>query len=157
MKRCLLAIDVQSHFRPSQGMIQQVNQLATTMPSAATLFKHNESEVPLAALGKQPPMDTSVQANITTVFDKYGFGLPEGVKVWLKQQNPDEVLVVGGHSDANVLAAGFDVFNAGFKPVMVPVLCFGNDWYMHTVVTGIWDQEVGKVYQSVAELKFGGL
>lgn len=157
MKRCLLAVDIQGHFRPSQGMIQQVNQLAQSMPCAATLYKHNEAVVPLAKMGKAAPMDTAVQVNIPTVFDKYGFGLPEGISVWLKQQGPDEVLVVGGHSDANVLAAGFGVFNAGFKPVMVPVLCFGNDWYMHTVTTGIWDQEVGKVYQSLAELKFGGL
>lgn len=157
MKRCLIAVDIQSFYRPSQGMIQQVNQLAMEMPCAATLFRHDENRVPLVRMNKQVPSDAHISVNISTVFDKYGYGLPEGALVWLQQQQPEEVLIVGGHSDANVLAAGFHIFNAGFKPVMVPVLCFGNDWYMHTVTTGIWDQEIGRVYQSMAELKFGGL
>jgi len=37
------------------------------------------------------------------------------------------------------------------------VLNFGNDWYMHTVTTGIWEREIGKLYQSLAECQFGGI
>lgn len=157
MKRCMVAVDVQTFYRPSAGMVAQLNQLAATMPTAATLYKHIETAVPLGRFGKQLPMDASVLVNTSNVFEKPGFGLPDSVGVWLRNQQPDEVLVVGGHTDANVLAAGFSVFNAGFKPVMVPVLCYGNDWYMHTVTAKIWEQELGKVYQSVAELKFGDL
>ena len=59
--------------------------------------------------------------------------------------------------DANLLAAGFSLFNAGLRPAVLPQLCFGNDWYMHTVTTGVWEREIGKVYQSAAELQFGSL
>ena len=157
MKRCLLAVDMQGFFRPSPGMVSQINQLALTMPTAATLMKHDETKVPLAKFGKPVPMDTSIGIACSNVFEKYGYAVPQAALDWLKAQNPDEVLVAGGHTDGNVLSAGLDVFNAGMKPVIVPLLCYGNDWYMHTVTAKIWEQELGKVYQSVAELKFGGL
>lgn len=157
MKRCMVAVDIQGFYRPSQGMVHQVNQLAMSMPTVATLYKHDETKIPLAKLGRTIPMDQGTSVATSTVFEKYGFGIPPAAIEWLRGQAPDEVLIVGGHTDANLLSCGFDVFNAGMKAVIVPVLCFGNDWYMHTVTTGIWDQEIGKVYQSVAELKFGGL
>ena len=157
MKRCMVAVDVQSFYRPSPGMISQINQLMVEFPTIATLFKHLEAEVPLNKLGRNQPRDTSILVNCTNVHDKYGFALPEGVIKWLKEQNPDEVLIVGGMTDGNVIAAGLSVFQAGFKPVFVPVLCYGNDWYMHTVTAKIWEVEIGKVYQSVAELRFGGM
>jgi nicotinamidase-related amidase len=113
--------------------------------------------VPLAAMGRTIPGSDANLVATNTVFDKHGFGLPDGMKVWLRSQAPDEVLIVGGHTDANVLAAGFDVFNLGYKSAIVPLLNYGNDWYMHTVTAKIWEADLGKVYQSVAELKFGGL
>lgn len=157
MKRCLVAVDVQGFFRPSAGMVAQINQLAQSMPTVATLMKHDEAKVPLAKFGRPIPMDNSLMISCTNVHEKYGFAIPQGVVDWLKMQAPDEVIVAGGHTDGNVLSAGFDVFNAGFKPAIVPLLCYGNDWYMHTVTAKIWEQELGKVYQSIAELKFGGL
>lgn len=157
MKRCMVAVDIQTYFRPSPGMISQINQLMVEFPTVATLFKHNETLVPLAKMGRSQPKDTSLLINTTNVFEKNGFSLPQGVIDWLKTENPDEVLIVGGMTDGNVLAAGISVFNAGFKAVFVPVLCYGNDWYMHTVTAKIWELEIGKVYQSVAELRFGGV
>src|SRR5690606_15360395 len=126
MTRCMVALDLQNYFRPSPGMVAQVNQLSATIPSVATLFTHDEKSVPLVKFGKTPPMDTGLLINVQTVYPKYGYGVPPQVIEWLKKQNPEEVLVAGGHTDANVLSAGFSLFNAGFKPVMVPVLCYGN-------------------------------
>lgn len=157
MKRVMVAVDVQSFFRPAAGMTHQINQLALTMPTAATLYRHNESQVPLVQWGKQVPQDTGLLINCSTVFDKPGFALPEGLLTWLRNQSPEEVLVVGGHTDANVLAAGLSIYNMGLKPVMVPILNYGNDFYMHSVTAKIWEQELGKVYTTVAELQFGGL
>jgi nicotinamidase-related amidase len=156
MKRCLIAVDIQGFFRPSAGMVAQINQLSQSMPTAATLMKHDEAKVPLVRFGRPVPMDNSLLIGCKNVFDKYGFALPQGVTDWLRIEAPDEVIIAGGHTDGNVLSAGFDVYNAGFKPAIVPLLCYGNDWYMHTVTTKIWEQELGKVYQSIAELKFGG-
>jgi nicotinamidase-related amidase len=151
----MVAVDVQNYFRPSAGMVSQINQMAVEMPTVATIFKHREDVVPLVKFGRQPPRDVQVLVNTTHIFDKFGFVLPDGLLTWLKNQNPEEVLITGGMTDANVLAAGFSVFQAGFRPCMVPVLCYGNDWYMHTVTAKIWEVEIGKVYQSVAELRFG--
>lgn len=157
MPRCMLAIDIQNYFRPAPGMVAQVNQLAASMPTCATLFAHDESITPLVKFGRTPPVDTSVLISTGTVVKKFGYGVPAQAIEWLQRQSPEEVLVVGGHTDANVLSAGFDLFNAGLKPAIVPVLNFGNDWYMHTVTTGIWEREIGKLYQSLAECQFGGL
>ena len=156
MSRCMIALDMQSYYRPGPGMIAQINQLTATLPSAATIFKHDEQSVPLVRFGRTPPMDNELLISAQTIFPKYGYGIPPQAIEWLKKQNPEEVLVVGGHTDANVLAAGFSLFNAGMKPAIVPVLCYGNDWYMHTVTTGIWEREIGKIYQSMAEFQFGG-
>ena len=157
MSRAMIVVDMQSYYRPGPGMVAQINQLAATIPTAATLFTHDEQTVPLVKFGRTPPQDGNVLVSAMAVFPKYGFGLPPQAVEWLKQQNVDEVLVAGGHTDANVLAAGFSIFNAGMRPAMLPVLCFGNDWYMHTVTTGIWEREIGKLYQSAAELQFGSL
>jgi nicotinamidase-related amidase len=157
MSRAMIVVDMQSYYRPGPGMVAQINQLAATIPTAATLFTHDEQTVPLVKFGRTAPQDGNVLVSAMAVFPKYGFGLPPQAVEWLKQQNVDEVLVAGGHTDANVLAAGFSIFNAGMRPAMLPVLCFGNDWYMHTVTTGIWEREIGKLYQSAAELQFGSL
>lgn len=157
MKRVMIAVDVQNFYRPSAGMIHSLSQIATTMPTAATLYRHNEAAVPLAKFGRPIPQDGQPLINTLHVFDKFGLQLPESLNVWLKNNQPDEVLIAGGHTDANVLAAGFGVYSAGYMPVMVPVLCYGNDWYMHTVTAKIWEQEIGKVYQSLAEFQFGAL
>lgn len=155
MNRCIVALDVQNYYRPGPGMVAQINQLAATIPTVATLFKHDEQVVPLVKFGRTPPADATVMVNAQLVVPKFGYGLPEQAVQWLQRQNPEEVLIVGGHTDANVLSAGFSLFNAGLRPVIVPVLCYGNDWYMHTVTTGIWEREIGKIYQSMAELQFG--
>ena len=148
---------MQEHFRPSQGMIQQINQIAATMPAAATLFTQRDEVVPLSKLGKTGPMNDQLVVNISKSFSKHGYNLPDELILWLRSQNADEVVVVGGHNDANVLAAGFSLFQHGFKPALVPVLCYGNEWYMHSVTTGLWRDNLGPVYESVAELKFAAL
>ncbi|PZP40662.1 MAG: hypothetical protein DI585_00095 [Pseudomonas fluorescens] len=157
MNRCMIVVDVQNYYRPGPGMIAQINQLAATMPTAATLFVHDEIEVPLVKLGRTPPQDSAVLISAMAVFPKAGYGLPVQAIEWLKKQQADEVLVAGCHTDANLLSVGFSVFNAGMRPAVLPPLCFGNDWYMHTVTLGVWEREIGKVYQSAAELQFGGL
>lgn len=153
----MVAVDMQNFFRPSPGVVAQVNQLTQTMPTAATLLRHDEAQVPLAKMGKPVPMDNGVLVTTSTVFDKVGFTLPMELLQWLRGQNPDEVLVVGGHTDANVLAAGVSLFSAGFAPCIVPLLNYGNDWFRHSVTVKVWEQEIGKVYASLAEFKFGGM
>lgn len=157
MKRCMVAVDVQNFYRPSPGVVAQINQLSQTLPTAATLLKHNESAVPLSKMGKPVPMDTSVLVTTSTVFDKYGMLLPNDLIAWLRAQAPDEVLVTGGHTDANVLAAGIALFSYGFTPCIVPLLCYGNEWFRHSVTVKVWEMEIGKLYNSLAEFKFEGM
>jgi nicotinamidase-related amidase len=157
MKRCMVALDVQEHFKPSQGLVHNINQMVSQMPTVATLFKHDEEMIPLTKLGRNAPAADNCLVETSNVHYKHGYTLPKEVLTWLKEQGADEVLLTGGHTDANVLAAGFSLFDAGFIPIIVPLLCYGNDWYMHTVTTGIWAQELGKVFESTAEMKFSAI
>ena len=100
------------------------------------------------------PESDDCLVSTSAVFYKHGYTLPPEVINWLKDHQAEEVLLTGGHTDASVLAAGFSLFDAGFLPIMIPMLCYGNDWYMHTVTTGIWSQQIGRVFESPAELQF---
>lgn len=154
MKRCMVAVDVQSFYKPSQGVVHQINQLVAQLPTAATLFVHNEEVTPLKRMKKDVPSTDQCLVTTPNVYNKHGFTIPKAVIDWLHQQEATEVLITGGHTDANVLAAGFSIFDAGFTPLIVPMLCYGNDWYMHTVTTKIWEQHLGKVYESSHDLHF---
>ena len=154
MKRCMIAIDVQNYFKPSQGTVHHINQAASQLPTVATLFQHDEAVIPLNKMGHQGPQDDTCLVNTNHVYYKYGYTIPMEAIEWLQEHQPDEVILAGGHTDANVLAAGFCLFDAGLSPAIVPLLCYGNDWYMHTVTTGIWRQELGNVYETMADLKF---
>tara|TARA_B100000609_G_C17014078_1_gene330199 strand:+ start:70 stop:558 length:489 start_codon:yes stop_codon:yes gene_type:complete len=157
-KRCLLAVDVQSFFNPPQGMVHQINQVAEVLPTVATVFSHNEDIIPLEKLtgGDGPEADTTL-VKTENIFPKHGYLLPRGVIEFIKQGEFDEVIVSGGHTDANVLATGFTLFEFGIQPVLVPLLCYGNEWYMHSVTTGIWEKQIGKVMESTKDLGIGSI
>lgn len=154
MKRCMIALDVQSYYKPSAGIVHQIQELTGTYPTIGTLFIHDELKVPLEKLGQVGPgNDTTMIGGIETV-NRHGYMLPDKILQWIKANEFNEALVTGGHNDANVLSVGFQLFDQGVKPIMIPLLCYGNDWYMHTVTTNIWRQNIGDVYETVAEMKF---
>ena len=148
----MVAVDVQNFHNPSQGLIDGINQLSTQIPTIATLYKHNEDVIPLSKLGHKGPNEDTCLVDAQKIYYKYGYTLPMEIIQWLKEQDAEEVILTGGHTDSNVLATGFCLFDAGFIPIIIPLLCYGNDWYMHTVSTSIWNDELGKVYESLTEL-----
>lgn len=154
MKRCMVAVDVQNFYRPSPGVVAQINQLSQTMPTVATLLRHNEARVPLAKMGKPVPLDSSVLVTTSNVYEKFGYTLPNELLAWLRSHDPEEVLVTGGHTDANVLAAGISLYSAGFTPALVPLLCYGNEWFRHSVTVKVWEMEIGRLYNSLVEFQF---
>jgi hypothetical protein len=46
MRQALLAVDIQASFTPPQGLIRDVRRLAATMPSVATVERHDEAVTP---------------------------------------------------------------------------------------------------------------
>lgn len=154
MNRCMIALDMQNYFRPAQGVVHNISQLAQTMPTAATVFQYDDAQASLRGkAGHNGPMNDASLITTQNIFTRQGYLLPQELLNWVAMQNVEEVLLTGGHTDANVLAAGFCLHEVGIRPAIIPMLCYGNDWYMHTVTTGIWEQELGKVYESSHELK----
>lgn len=153
MRRVLLALDMQQFYKPSEGQIQQINRVGEHIPVVATLFEHDEHSVPYKKLTERTgPEGETCMVNAEQVFTHHGYQLPQQLKNWLVEQNVEEAIVAGGHHDANILSAGFCLFDLGIKPILVPQLCYGNRWYEHTVTFSIWEHAFGPVLENVVEL-----
>lgn len=153
MRRYIVAVDVQPFFKPAPKLVERINDLATRMPAAATVFEHNEPKLPFHnILGKPGPKGENTLVKTERIYRRNGYILPRDLLVWLRESRPEEVIVCGGFNDERVLAAGFSLFEAGLRPVLVPELCYDTDWYQHTVTMRLWEQSIGKVYESVIEL-----
>lgn len=152
MKRFLLALNIQDHFNPAPSMVDQITKLAEQMPAAATVFIGDENKVSFSARGlRAGPENDTCRLPIDSVFHQYGYGLPPELTQWFQDKGAEEVIVAGGLRDERVLAAGISLFDAGIRPVLIPILCYGNNWYEHTVTINLWEQRLGPVYQSPVE------
>ncbi len=153
MNRCHLAIDVQEHYNPSPMLVQDINKFSRKYPTAATLFIHREDLIPTnAMIGESGPAKDSCLIDNAQVFERHGYTLPRSLVMWLKNRNPEEVVVSGGMTDSKVLAAGFALFDVGIKPVLIPPLNYGNEWFNHTVTVRIWEQSIGPVHETAFDL-----
>jgi hypothetical protein len=153
MKRCHLAIDVQEHYQPNPGLVQEINKFSRKYPTAATVFTHREDLIPVEKMiGEKGPANDSCLLHNAQVFERHGYTLPRGLVMWLKERNPEEVVVSGGFTDAKVLAAGFALFDVGIKPVLIPLLNYGNEWFNHTVTVKIWEKSIGPVHETPFDL-----
>lgn len=150
----MLAIDVQPFFKAPEPLVNSINRAAKQVTTAATVFIHDEEKVPYRAfIGTEGPKEKETSLVQTDhVFYKNGYHLPADLMTWLKEQAPDEVLVVGGQVDPPLLAAGMCLFDAKLKPCLVPQLCYGNEWYQHTVTMNIWERSLGPVYEYPVEI-----
>lgn len=149
----MVAVDVQPYFKPNEKMVEKINKIAAKTPTAATVFSHNEPKVPFhRILGGPGPKGENTLVKTERIFNHSGYILPKELLMWLREERPEEVIVCGGFDDERVLAAGFSLFEAGLKPVLVPELCYDNDWFQHTVTIRLWEKAIGKVYESIVEL-----
>lgn len=127
MRQILLIIDVQNTFSPPEWLVEGIQNLASRMPSVATLEVHDESRTPfMSQLGWCPAAADHSLVQADRVFVKHGY-IPSGeTMAYLKDLNPDRVLVCGIQTDTCVLAAGFALFDAGLRPTLITDLTVGS-------------------------------
>jgi nicotinamidase-related amidase len=127
MPPALMVIDVQPSFSPPEWLVAGIGALIGTMPSIATVERHDEARTPFRRqLGWAPgPSDDSL-VSADRVFVKYGYLPPVEAIEHLVALRPNRVLVCGIQADTCVLAAGFALFDAGLQPTLLTDLIAGS-------------------------------
>jgi nicotinamidase-related amidase len=127
MRQALLIIDVQPGFDPPQWLVEGIGRLIGTMPSVATVERHDEAVTPFRRqLGWVPAPDDDSLIAADYVHVKHGYGPPPETLAYLKGVKPERVLVCGIQTDTCVLAAGFALFDAGLMPTLISDLTVGS-------------------------------
>nr|WP_283777211.1 cysteine hydrolase family protein [Pseudomonas nunensis] len=127
VNQALLIIDVQPSFAPPQWLIHGIQSLIGTLPSVATVERHDEAKTPFQKqLGWHPAPDDDSLIRADRVFIKYGYApTPETIE-YLKSLKVDRVLVCGLQTETCCLAAGFALFDAGLQPTLITDLTVGS-------------------------------
>lgn len=127
MRQVLLIIDVQPSFNPPQWLVDGIASLIGRMPSVASVERHDESVTPFQRqLGWQPAAHDQSLVAADRIFIKHGYAPTAEMLDYLKQLNPERVLVCGIQTDTCVLAAGFALFDAGLQPTLISDLTVGS-------------------------------
>ncbi len=127
MRQALLIIDVQPSFSPPAWLVEGITRLLGTMPSVATVERHDESVTPFRRqLGWTPAPDDDSLVAADHVHVKHGYAPAPETIAHLKRLAPDRVLVCGIQTETCVLAAGFALFDAGLTPTLITDLTMGS-------------------------------
>lgn len=127
MKQALYIVDVQPSFNPPAALVADISALAATMPSVASVERHDESVTPFVRqLGWKPGRDDCSLVAADWIFIKHGYAPPRAAIDHLLSLKVDRVLVCGIQADTCVLAAGFALFDAGLHPTLLPWLTVGS-------------------------------
>ncbi|MEC6743329.1 cysteine hydrolase family protein [Pseudomonas qingdaonensis] len=127
MRQVLLIIDVQPSFNPPQWLVDGIASLIGRMPSVASVERHDESVTPFQRqLGWQPAAHDQSLVPADRIFIKHGYAPTAEMLDYLRQLNPERVLVCGIQTDTCVLAAGFALFDAGLQPTLISDLTVGS-------------------------------
>jgi nicotinamidase-related amidase len=127
MPLALMIVDVQPSFSPPAWLVAGIGALIGTMPSVATVERHDELRTPFQRqIGWAPgPSDDSLVA-ADKVFVKHGYLPSPDAIAHLVALRPSRVLVCGIQADTCVLAAGFALFDAGLTPTLLTDLIVGS-------------------------------
>lgn len=155
MKRVVLALDLQAAFAPPEVIVQTTNRLATKVPTVATLLLKDGQTLAENNVDWTAPKEDSCIVQTRYIFEHHGYELPLKLIKTLQKNNVEEVLVVGAKTEAFLLAAGFSLFDAGFKATMVAPLCLTGQYHQHSVTMKIWENSIGPVLETVAEIGVG--
>jgi nicotinamidase-related amidase len=157
MRQALLVVDVQPCFDPPPWLVEQIGVLAMTMPSVATVERHDEAITPFKSqLGWKPaPADQSLVMT-DALFVKNGYLPPAALIDHLRTLNVDRVLVCGIQADTCVLAAGFALFDAGLRPTLLRWLSIGSSLDRSGALgERLWRHHFGAVIGSADDLASG--
>jgi nicotinamidase-related amidase len=127
MRQALLVVDVQPCFSPPEWLVRELRLLAPTMPSVATVERHDERVTPFERqLGWKPAAADDSLVPTDAVFVKHGYLPPPEMVSYLRGLDIERVLVCGIQADTCVLAAGFSLFDAGLRPTLLAWLTVGS-------------------------------
>jgi nicotinamidase-related amidase len=123
----LMIIDVQPSFSPPAWLVTGISALVGTMPSIATVERHDEERTPFQRqLGWAPGASDDSLVPADRIFVKHGYLPPPEALEHLVALRPSRVLVCGVQADTCVLAAGFALFDAGLHPTLLADLVVGS-------------------------------
>ena len=123
----LMIVDVQPSFSPPAWLVARICALIGTMPSIATIERHDEERTPFQRqLGWAPGASDDSLVPADRVFVKHGYLPPPDAIEHLLALRPGRVLVCGLQADTCVLAAGFALFDAGLHPTLLADLVAGS-------------------------------
>jgi nicotinamidase-related amidase len=118
---------VQPSFSPPGWLVNGIGALISTMPSVATVERHDEARTPFRRqLGWAPGASDESLVPADRVFVKHGYLPPPEAIEHLAALRPSRVLVCGLQADTCVLAAGFALFDAGLQPTLLTDLVVGS-------------------------------
>ncbi|EJM44485.1 nicotinamidase-like amidase [Pseudomonas sp. GM33] len=127
MRQALLIIDVQPGFAPPQWLVEGIQALIGTLPSVATVERHDEFITPFEKqLGWHPAPDDDSLIPADRIFIKHGYAPTPQTIDYLKSLNVERVLVCGLQTETCCLAAGFALFDAGLQPTLITDLTVGS-------------------------------
>ncbi|MCZ7448498.1 cysteine hydrolase family protein [Agrobacterium rhizogenes] len=154
MKQALYIVDVQPSFSPPASLVAEISALAKTMPSIATVERHDEGVTPFERqLGWKPGSDDVSLVPADRIFIKHGYAPPREVIDYLLSLKLDRVLVCGIQADTCVLAAGFALFDAGLHPTLLPWLTVGSSLDRSGELGArLWKHHFGAVLTGAHEL-----
>ncbi|MFA6113090.1 MAG: cysteine hydrolase family protein [Sphingomonas sp.] len=158
MRQALLVVDVQPSFDPPAWLVEEIDALAATLHSVATVERHDESVTPFERqLGWKPgPADESL-VRTDALFVKHGYLPPTAAIDHFCALGAERVLVCGIQADTCILAAGFALFDAGLRPTLLPWLTIGSSLDRSGALgERLWRHHFGAVIASRDELVSGG-
>ena len=127
MRQALLAIDVQASFSPPVWLVQGISELVGKLPTVSTLERHNEAATPFEGqLGWRPNPDDESLVPADRILIKHGYLPPPELVPYLRSLDVERVLVCGMQAETCVLAAGFQLFDAGLRPTLLRWLTIGS-------------------------------
>lgn len=155
MREALLIVDVQPGFSPPAEMVAEIRGLARTLPSVATIERHDESATPFERqLGWKPAPDEESLVPADRIFVKHGYLPPPALITHLRGLDVQRVLVCGIQADTCVLAAGFALFDAGLHPTLLAWLVRGSSLDRSGALGArLWRHHFGAVLDSPEALR----
>ena len=149
MKQILLIIDVQPCFSPPDWLVAGIRELTETLPSVATVERHDETITPFRRqLDWAPPPDDESLIAADRIFYKHGYLPPPELVEYLRTQTPDRVLVCGVQTDTCLMAAGFALFDAGLQPTLLASLTQGSSLNRSgSLGAKLWKHHFGEVIE----------
>jgi nicotinamidase-related amidase len=154
MKQALLIVDVQPSFSIPLEVLQGIRELSATLPSVATVERHNELVTPFERqLGWKPGNAEESLIPANRIFIKYGFLPPPAAIEYLGSLRMERILVCGTQADTCVLAAGFALFDAGLHPTLLKWLTVGSSLDRSgNLGARLWKHHFGQVIEHSDQL-----